>query len=270
VHTTRQRLAPQTASTLNAVIAGLAMIAGLALLSAPPRAVTPPEPLPTVPLSCIGTPPPIAQPTARATGTPTQAQPPPAATSKAVSALSPPSHTTTPSATPTAQPSVTPTPTATPLHAPADADPTRIQAEAIGLDAPVVTVGTREAEIDGQTVLVWEVADDAAGFHQGSARPGHSGNTVITGHNNVAGEVFRELHRLSPGDRVLLWVNDRPYAYEVDVSHRIEISGASPDRVADALSWIEPTDDQRLTLVTCWPYWGNTHRTIVVAYPVAP
>jgi sortase A len=33
--------------------------------------------------------------------------------------------------------------------------------------------------------------------------------------------------------------------------------------------WIMPTGDERLTLVTCWPYeWpGNSHRVIVVARP---
>jgi len=31
--------------------------------------------------------------------------------------------------------------------------------------------------------------------------------------------------------------------------------------------WIAPTDDERLTLVTCWPYTNNTHRVVVVAKP---
>ena len=33
--------------------------------------------------------------------------------------------------------------------------------------------------------------------------------------------------------------------------------------------WIAPTDDERLTLVTCWPYISNTHRLIIVAKPVS-
>jgi len=31
-----------------------------------------------------------------------------------------------------------------------------------------------------------------------------------------------------------------------------------------------PTEDERLTLVTCAPYPRNTHRLIVVASPVRP
>ncbi|HID54608.1 MAG TPA: sortase, partial [Anaerolineae bacterium] len=32
--------------------------------------------------------------------------------------------------------------------------------------------------------------------------------------------------------------------------------------------WIMPTEDERITLVTCWPYTDNTNRLIVVAQPV--
>ena len=31
--------------------------------------------------------------------------------------------------------------------------------------------------------------------------------------------------------------------------------------------WIQPSDDERLTLVTCWPADSNTHRLILVAVP---
>jgi sortase A len=34
--------------------------------------------------------------------------------------------------------------------------------------------------------------------------------------------------------------------------------------------WIQPTTDERLTLVTCWPYTSNTHRLIIVARPIDP
>jgi sortase A len=34
--------------------------------------------------------------------------------------------------------------------------------------------------------------------------------------------------------------------------------------------WMNPTEDERLTMITCWPYTSNTHRLIVVAKPVPP
>ena len=44
-----------------------------------------------------------------------------------------------------------------------------------------------------------------------------------------------------------------------------------PERDADLAArlenarWIEPSQDIRLTLVTCWPEYSNTHRLIIVA-----
>jgi sortase A len=35
-------------------------------------------------------------------------------------------------------------------------------------------------------------------------------------------------------------------------------------RVKNA-QWIMPSNDERLTLITCWPYESNTHRLIIVA-----
>ena len=264
-----------------ALLAGLALLAALALLFlAPPRAPA----APSTPRQATPAAPTLAAPLPRAWGTPSAAQPakspatatpeptlPPASTPSAPSAAQP-TASRTPPATPTAPPPApaTPTPTleAVAQRIPAEDDPTRIVAEAIGLDAAVVTVGTHEQIVDSVAVRVWDVADIAAGYHQGSARPGHVGNTVLTGHNNIGGEVFRDLDKLQVGDEVLLYVNETVYRYAVSATHRVEIASSEPDSDRDPLAWILPTQDERLTLVTCWPYWSNTHRIIVVALPV--
>jgi len=199
-----------------------------------------------------------------------------------------PTPSATPSASPTAtllrratstvaSPSLTPSPTATltpspwptptPIHYPADGDPTRITAPAIGLDAKVITVRMKEQYEGGVVKRVWEVADYAAGFHEGMARPGHVGNTVIAAHHNVRGKIFQKLHLLKPGDDVFVWVGNSPYHYRVDTVYRLPIKGVPPEVLESNLRFILPTEDQRLTLVTCWPAWGSTHRTVVVAYP---
>jgi LPXTG-site transpeptidase (sortase) family protein len=173
-----------------------------------------------------------------------------------------PSPTATASATPI--PTFTPSPTPTPLHPPADGDPTRIQAPTIKLDAPVVSMNA-SAEIDG--LVTWRVAEYAAGFHRGTARPGHVGNTVIAGHNNILGEVFRNLHRLEPGDTVVLWVGSERYHYQVHAVYRLPVTGAPMEILRDNLRLLSPTADQRLTLITCWPPWSNTHRVVIVCFP---
>jgi len=191
-----------------------------------------------------------------------------------------PTRTATPTLTPTmpntpVPPTVTPTPTLsptptitpTPIHAAAGGPPTRITAPSIELDAPVEVVSIIERDVDGVIQRQWGTVDNAAGFHQGMAWPGEAGNTVLSGHNNIGGEVFKSLHELVVGDEVYLWVGNSPYRYLVADTFRVPIKGASPEVLEANLAHIQPTDDQRLTLVTCWPPWSNTHRTIVIAYP---
>ena len=165
--------------------------------------------------------------------------------------------------TPTLPASAEPSPTETLPGAP----PTWIEAEAIGLYAPVVEVGWRLVPLGDVEVIEWEVPDDAAGFHTGSAYPGQPGNTVISGHNNVAGEVFRCLIDLEVGDRVTVYVGETPHHYWVVQKEIVREFGASEEQRRENAKWIAPTGDERLTLVTCWPYSGNSHRLIVVALP---
>ncbi len=132
---------------------------------------------------------------------------------------------------------------------------------AIGLDAPVVPVGWTVTD-EG---AIWDSADHAAGWHQSSTYPGHVGNTVLSGHHNIKGKVFRYLIDLEPDDEVFLYVGDTAYHYVVTEKHLFEEKG-KPEEVRRAnAQWIAPTDDERLTLVTCWPYTSNTHRLIIVA-----
>lgn len=176
-----------------------------------------------------------------------------------------PTATATPTRTPTTTRTASPTPT--PIHRPAAEEPTRITAPSVGLDAKVVGVGVTEQYDRGVLRRTWQVADYAAGFHRGMALPGHVGNTVISGHNNIRGEVFRDIDKLKPGDDIFVWVGPSPYRYQVSVVYRIPLTGAPPEIADENLRWIGSTQDQRLTLLTCWPYWSNTHRTVVVAFP---
>jgi sortase A len=159
---------------------------------------------------------------------------------------------------------VPPSPSAQPVRG----NPTRIQAGSIDLDAPVVEAGWSRVDVDGEEVIEWEVPDGAAGHHVGSALPGECGNTVISGHNNIGGEVFRRLIDLSLGDEVRLYVGDAVFRYRVEQKEILRQAGASAEERRENARFIGPTDDERLTLVTCWPDTGNSHRLIVVARPV--
>jgi sortase A len=145
--------------------------------------------------------------------------------------------------------------------------PTRIVIPAIKLDASVETVGWHV--VDG--VSQWDVPDtSAAGWLMTSAELGQPGNTAITGHHNIAGEVFRNLVKLKPGDRITLYAQNQPFLYEVTSRRILPERGQSEEVRRANARWIQPTTDERITLITCWPYTSNTHRLIIVAKPVVP
>jgi sortase A len=148
-------------------------------------------------------------------------------------------------------------------------DSTRLEIGAIGLDAPIQTVGLMELEDDGQTYHQWQVPSDyAIGWHVTSAAPGSQGNTVLNGHNNVHGAVFRDLVELALGDEITLYENGQTHHYLVAHREVLEEKGQPLDVRFDNAKWMLPTADERLTLITCWPDTGATHRVIVVATPV--
>ncbi len=145
--------------------------------------------------------------------------------------------------------------------------PTRIVIPAIQLDAPIEAVSWHV--VDG--VSQWDVPDHfAAGWLMTSATLGQPGNTALTGHHNIDGEVFRNLVKLKPGDLITIYSNDVPFEYEI-TTRKILPERGQPDEVRRANArWIQPTTDERITLITCWPYTSNTHRLIIVATPLQP
>jgi sortase A len=122
---------------------------------------------------------------------------------------------------------------------------------------------------DGTMASEWIVPKDAAGWHMNSALPGHGENVVLSGHHNIEGKVFRYVVDLNLGDRISLYVHDGIYDYVVTDKYILKETGMSLSVRKKNAQWIMPTGDERLTLVTCWPYeWpGNSHRVIVVARP---
>jgi len=184
----------------------------------------------------------------------------------------PAASTTYPSPPPSATALRVPTPEppagpSTTLRSRAFTAPHRIRIPKINVDAEVVAVAYRMQQEDGQTVTIWQVADYAAGFQLGSAFPGGSGNTVIAAHNNIRGRVFRHLVDLVPGDDIYLSVEEQEYRYVV--AHRLLVKekGMPEEIRRDNAQWIEPTSDERLTLVSCWPFVKPDYRVVVIAKP---
>ncbi len=105
------------------------------------------------------------------------------------------------------------------------------------------------------------------GHHFSSASPGEGENIVLSGHNDWEGEVFRDLWKLKKGARITVSTNERQWSYAVeDVVLLKEIGVPLEQRLSNA-QYIAATGDERLTLVTCWPYGVDDYRLVVIARP---
>jgi len=131
-----------------------------------------------------------------------------------------------------------------PIPTPGPQAATRIVIPAIGVDAPVV---------EGDD---WEQLKKGVGHHISSANPGERGNCVLSGHNDVFGEVFRRLEDLELEDEVIVYSGVQPYRYTVKAKRIVEPTDVSV---------MYPTTKPVLTLITCYPYMVDTHRLVVVA-----
>lgn len=153
-----------------------------------------------------------------------------------------------------------------PTPAPGSEPPVRVLIPSIGVDSQVVQVGLNIVDHNGVLSREWETADYAAGHHDGSANPGQLGNVVISGHNNIQGRVFRLLERIKPDDQIILeTASGQRHRYIVREQVIVPEAGVSEAKRRENAQYMAQTDDARLTLITCWPYWTNTHRVIVVA-----
>ena len=147
--------------------------------------------------------------------------------------------------------------------------PTTLEIPVIGLSAPIVPSDPAEVRIGSDTFEQWKAPDKfAIGWHTKSALLGQIGNTVFNGHHNVFDKVFENLNKVVPGDEIIVYGGRIRYTYiVVNVMILPERNVELATRLENA-RWILPSNDERLTLITCWPAESNTHRLIVVAQPI--
>lgn len=121
----------------------------------------------------------------------------------------------------------------------------RIEIPAIQIDSPVV-----------QGMYDWEQLKKGVAQKIGSAPPGQSGNLALAGHNDIYGEIFRNLDKLAPGDEIVVSTEIKTYTYIIRETQIVD-----PTEV-----WVlEPTTFATTTLISCYPYRVNNKRIVVFA-----
>jgi sortase A len=132
---------------------------------------------------------------------------------------------------------------AQPVPTPSAAQATRVTIPSIEVDAPVV---------EG---VAWEDLRNGVGHLPGSANPGERGNLYLAGHNDIFGEIFRDLEQVELGDEFFVYSGDQAYRYVVTSKRIIEPSDVSV---------MYPSTSPIATLQTCYPYMLDTHRLVVI------
>ena len=147
--------------------------------------------------------------------------------------------------------------------------PDRVVIPSIFLEAPIIPVHYKDVEVGGTIYHQWRVpAEFAAGWQDESALLGVPGNTVLNGHHNAYGEVFKDLVELKIGDEIVVYSGDVEFRYRVAAKMLLPERGQKLEVRQENARWLAASEDERLTLVTCWPAESNTHRVIIVAFPI--
>jgi sortase A len=132
---------------------------------------------------------------------------------------------------------------AVPVPTPGPRSPTRIVIASISVDWPVV---------EGDS---WDELKQGIGHRVGSANPGERGNLVLSGHDDVYGEPFRDLEKLEVGKDVLVYAGGTSFRYVIKARRVV---------APNDLSVLSSSKSPIITLITCTPYRVDTNRLILI------
>ncbi|MGC8880148.1 MAG: sortase, partial [Anaerolineae bacterium] len=93
------------------------------------------------------------------------------------------------------------------------------------------------------------------GHLPGSAHPGQRGNMYLAAHNDIFGEIFRDLDKLELGDEFFVYSGNQQFRYKVTAKRVIEPTDVSV---------MFPSTKPVATLQTCYPYLVDSHRLVVI------
>ncbi len=126
---------------------------------------------------------------------------------------------------------------------------------------------------NGQNIAVWDVDKYRVGHHHGTSNPGGGGNIVLAGHSGGYQYPFNDIYYLQAGDVIQLYSNGQLYDYTVTETLVVDEDGQPLEKRLENARYIQPTDEEMVTMVTCWPLTGPDkfkQRVIVRAKPATP
>ncbi len=120
-----------------------------------------------------------------------------------------------------------------------------------------IVINTERVQVDASIYggVDWDQLRRGVGHYLGSANPGEKANMVLSAHNDIYGEIFKNIQFLEPGDEIRVQAaNSRWYTYVV-----FDKQIVSPTKV----SVLERGSEAIVTLITCHPYRVDNMRMVV-------
>ncbi len=111
-----------------------------------------------------------------------------------------------------------------------------------------------------------ETLKKGLGHYAGTARLGGTGNFSVAGHRRTYGDPFKDFPKLRPGDLVVLTDGTTWFTYRIVSRPYRTLPGDTG--VIDPVPRKSSLDGpgRYLTLTTCDPEWGSSHRLIAWAH----
>ncbi len=126
-----------------------------------------------------------------------------------------------------------------------DDTPVRVRIPALNIDHDIVQ------GVD------WNALQLGVGMLPNGATPHSDGdNVVLAAHNDIYGEIFRNLDQLEAGDQIEIQTQTGSYVYVVRSTEIVE---------PDAVHVMQSQGTPMVTLISCYPYQVNTQRIVVFA-----
>lgn len=138
------------------------------------------------------------------------------------------------------------------LLRPSIARPPRTPETALELTIPDLNLETAIGQGTDWEALVAGVGQVINGYDPSDP----TGNVVLAAHNDIYGELFRDLDKLEPGDQFQIRTETTVYTYVVTGSEIVEPTDVHV---------LEGQGRAMATLISCYPYGQNTHRIVVYA-----
>jgi sortase A len=135
---------------------------------------------------------------------------------------------------------------------PVIARPQETEETAILLNIPKLNI--QQSIVQGTD---WEALKLGVGQLLNGVTPGgESGNMVLSGHDDIYGEVFRYIDQLESGDEFTVRTRTKVYTYRVTGNDIVD-----PNDV----HVLDPRGGATVTLISCYPYKVNNKRIVVYA-----